>query len=436
MAHGQERREPEGGQSSLALHYQSVRIFTDQQLGSGSYGMVCRAQCDQLPCAAKLIHQNIVSRENVRKFLQECRFLSDAKHPNIVQFLGTYEDPESKRPVLLMELMDENLTTFLGRSPFSLAFHVQANVCHDVSLALDYLHSNDIIHRDLSSNNVLMIGDRRAKVTDFGMSKITALNPQTLAALTQCPGSLPFMPPEALADPPVYSKKLDSFSFGVVTLHVLTRRFPNPGPATREVEHPDSPSGCIKMPVLETERRRSDIALVEPTHRLLSVALTCLCHQERERPTSHELCRRMAEIKTTSLYSQSVQEATEEVEQLRGKVEELQRRLRATEQEFRARVDPAQGDLGASSDVPQRSRERGARGQQVVAPRAAALERELTVSRHQVDALLGPERTGDDPPQDQLERELVHMARNAPTPSLPQGQVGLAEAIYELAATL
>ena len=60
----------------------------------------------------------------------------------------------------------------LKRSQQSLAYYVQVDICHDIALAIAYLHSNDIIHRDLSSNNVLMIAGRRAKVTDFGMSKL------------------------------------------------------------------------------------------------------------------------------------------------------------------------------------------------------------------------------------------------------------------------
>ena len=114
----------------------------------------------------------------LRRFEQECQFLSRIKHPNIVQYLGTSRDPRSRRLALLMELMDESLTRFLERSTGPLPYHIQLNICYDVALALSYLHSNAIIHRDLSSNNVLLIGDgSRAKVTDFGMSKLMDMNP-------------------------------------------------------------------------------------------------------------------------------------------------------------------------------------------------------------------------------------------------------------------
>ena len=60
---------------------------------------------------------------------------------------------------------------------------------------------NGIIHRDLSSNNVLLIGAIKAKVTDFGMAK---LSPQaTRYTFTMCPGTDVYMPPEAVQDEPV-----------------------------------------------------------------------------------------------------------------------------------------------------------------------------------------------------------------------------------------
>ena len=141
------------------LGYGPVEVYSEETLGVGSYGKVCRAKCGQLPCAAKLLHDTMGISKFVEQFEQECSFLRMIKHPNIVQFLGTVRDPRSQRLALLMELMDESLTRFLERSTGPLPYHTQLNICHDVALALDYLHSNNIIHRDLSSNNVLLIGE-------------------------------------------------------------------------------------------------------------------------------------------------------------------------------------------------------------------------------------------------------------------------------------
>ena len=229
----------------------------------------------------------------------------------MVQYLGVARDPESGLLVLLMELMDESLTGFLERSNEPLPYHLQVNLCHDIVLTLAYLHLNGIIHRDLSSNNVLLIAGSRAKVTDFGMSKLSEIHPH-MTPLTQCPGTSAYMPPEALKVPPVYSKKLDVFSSGVVTVQIITRNFPDPGPPTMEIEDARYPSGTVLVPILEVERRKNHIDLINPTHPLLAMALDCLKNRERERPSAQELCHHIAALKAEPQYSQSVQEGERE----------------------------------------------------------------------------------------------------------------------------
>jgi len=197
--------------------YEIIQIIKTSSLGVGSYGAVCRAVCNELPCAAKILHPTLFethdpgARKIMERFEQECQFLNGIRHPHIVQYLGVSRDPDSGLLVLLMELMDSSLTRFLEQSEEPLPFHVQVGLCHDIALALTYLHSNGIIHRDLSSNNVLLIGSGyRAKVTDFGMSKLADVNPR-MTPMTMCPGTLAYMPPEALDDlysPQQYGYKL------------------------------------------------------------------------------------------------------------------------------------------------------------------------------------------------------------------------------------
>ncbi len=103
--------------------FRNVQLFKNDTLGTGSYGAVCKAKCDQLLCAAKLLYPVLFQmtapdpgkehRRPFRRFETECAFLSRINHPNIVQYLGTYRDPDTNAPVLLMELMDESLTHFL-----------------------------------------------------------------------------------------------------------------------------------------------------------------------------------------------------------------------------------------------------------------------------------------------------------------------------------
>ena len=288
-----------------------MQLFKKKTLGTGSYGAVCKAKCDQLICAAKVLHPVLFQkqasdpgkehRQPFCRFEQECQLLKQLNHPNIVRYLGTYHDPETNAPVLLMELMDESLTHFLESSPGDIPYHIQVNLSQDIAQALAFLHANGIIHRDLSSNNVLLIAGTIAKVTDFGMSKLTDLNKGQLATLTQCPGTPAFMPPEALDEPPVYTEKLDCFSFGVLLVQISTKKFPAPSNRYEIETIPDrrNPTRLIeaKVPVPEIERRQAHISLIESTHPLLSIALECLKDAVTERPSSQELCQSLVALK-------------------------------------------------------------------------------------------------------------------------------------------
>ena len=303
------------------FRFKRIHLFKDQTLGIGSYGKVFKAECDGLLCAAKLIHETLFEptalqqmaphrrhRHPLRRFEQECEFLSTIRHPNIIQYLGMYQDPDTRLPVLLMELMDDSLTHFLESSPQPIPYHIQVNICHDVILAISFLHSNGVIHRDLSSNNVLMIGNIRAKVTDFGMASLGDMTARRASHLsfTMCPGTDVYMPPEAVKDKPVYTEKIDCFSFGVVTVQIMTRIFPKPGDRREEIQVENL--GIVEKRVSERERRQNHTNMIDPAHPLLAVALDCLADEDVERPSARELCKAVGVLKNTPKYSVSIRE--------------------------------------------------------------------------------------------------------------------------------
>ena len=332
--------------SEYGFTFTNVEIFRDQELGHGSYGAVYKAKCDSLPCAAKFIYpvlfasnvpqqaappQGKEHRQPMRRFEAECHLLGQIKHPNIVQYLGIYREPETNVPVLLMELMDESLTHFLESSQNPVLYRIQINILHDTILALAFLHSNGITHRDMSSNNVLLIAGSRAKVTDFGMSTLTDAAASHLASMTQCPGTPTYMSPEALDEPPVYSEKLDCFSFGVLTIQVITREFPKPKDRfqTRELLDPQFPSQRIRARVLvpEQERRQSHIKLIPAAHPLRPIALDCIKDRDAERPTAAQLCETLEQFKSTPLYTSSVQQVRDRELQLTAQLQDKDRQI-------------------------------------------------------------------------------------------------------------
>ena len=323
--------------------FRNVQLIKTEEhsLGIGSYGAVYRVKCDQLVCAAKVLHPILFQTRDpaayriVQRFEQEIEFLSGLKHPNVIQYLGSCRDPESGLPVMFMELMDESLTSFLERpaNPPPLPLHIQVNIAHDVAQALSHLHHHEVLHRDLSSNNVLLIGNQRAKVTDFGMAKLLGTDPRLTP--THCPGTSGYMSPEALADPPSYTTKLDIFSCGVLFVQLITRKFPDPGPRmyTVELNDPRVPSGRVHVDVPELERRKAHIDPIDPTHPLLRVALDCLKDKEEPRPTAEQLCSRLIALKGSTAYQDSLQQTPEELaaQTPPARVGELEQQLRERE---------------------------------------------------------------------------------------------------------
>ena len=113
--------------------------------------------------------------------------------------------------------------------------------------------------------------------------------------ICMCPGTQVYMASEALNKPPIYSEKLDGFSFGVLIVQVLTWQFPDPSNTfhSMEVCQPGNSSIKFQAQVLVPEdRHKCHINQVEE-NRLLPVALECLNDNSRQRPTASELCQQL-----------------------------------------------------------------------------------------------------------------------------------------------
>lgn len=347
------------------FEYKNVEILEDKQVGFGAYGTVCLAKCDDLICAAKIIHKAFFDHrdpgavEILKRFEQECEFVSKIHHPNIVQYLGIYRNKKlSNGPILLMELLDDNLTNYLRKQGSPLEFHVQVDICHDIALAVAYLHSNKIMHRDLSSNNVLLVGDAaRAKVVDFGVAKLEESSFFKRKCVTQLPGTTAYMPPEVLNEKPDYNEKIDCFSIGVLILQILTLLFPNPGPRTQTREDASSATGTIEDPVLEVERRRNHIDLVDPNHHLLPLARECLSYSHKGRPSASLVCQRLATLKESELYRKSQRgRSTKYAEEIVKdcKIRQLEERIVELEHELKTRTPLRKSSAPPSFNIPKR----------------------------------------------------------------------------------
>ena len=211
-------------------------IQLGKQIGRGANGRVFQAKWEGATVAVKEIHSIFINEASdlefqwfKKSFLRECEQSSQLRHPNVVRFFGIYWPSGARAPSLVMERLHGSLTSLLEQNP-AIPMGTKLSIVHDVALGLRYLHTRTpiIIHRDLSSNNVLISKGMEGKIGDLGTVRLVDSRKQS--QMTKAPGTVDFMPPEALAagDNVKYERELDVFSFGCVMLHTLSHQWPTP----------------------------------------------------------------------------------------------------------------------------------------------------------------------------------------------------------------
>ena len=191
-----------------------------REIGRGAWASVHETTFRGAKVAAKRLHDEITSPETIELFHQEMEMALHCQHQNIVTFLGvTLEN----HPVILMELMDISLRSAYKRG--NVKYWQVLKIFYDIASALHFLHTrpDPVIHRDVSSANVLLkaCGNEKwlAKLGDLGTAKLQQY------CTTPGPGALGYAAPE-VADPKCHSTKMDVYSFGVLVVEVLTKTLP------------------------------------------------------------------------------------------------------------------------------------------------------------------------------------------------------------------
>ena len=252
-------------------------------LGVGAYGEVLEVEYKGRLYAAKIY------RSTPLALSREYEILSHVRHPNIVPYYGVCKLSTDKSTVLVMERMEKNLDSFLKESP-NISLETKIAVLNDVAKGMNYLHSQTpaIIHRDLTAGNVLLDSNGTAKVSDFGNSCLIDLR-ATPEIFTSNPGTLDYMPPEAL-EGGLYNTKLDVFSFGHLSIHVIIRHRPHP-----LLGHNYRLAGKL-IPRTDVERRgqylhkmRSILGGEGDKHPLYKLTIRCLEDDPPRRPSFAEI---------------------------------------------------------------------------------------------------------------------------------------------------
>jgi hypothetical protein len=220
-------------------------IHKKKVLARGGFGVVYLARYRGLTVAVKQLQRERMRYRTITLFMKEIRLLASLQHPHIVGFLGLAWSTLHDLAIVLEYLPRGDLYTFLrhqrkevARSPATrsdftwfqssspnknLTVPTKSAIAMDIADALAYMHGQErpIIHRDLKSRNVLLSSDLRAKVTDFGISRLQTVE----ETMTREVGTIAWIAPEVLKGGR-YSEKADIYSLGVLLTELDTCQTP------------------------------------------------------------------------------------------------------------------------------------------------------------------------------------------------------------------
>ena len=280
-------------------------IPTGTVLGSGAYGSVIELRCEGKIVAGKIFRTMSTDHTVTvqKKISDELNVMMKVDHPNIVQTMGVCFLPDEPLPVLLMERMECNLHSYiLDPKHFSLPIQAKLTILCDIANGLAYLHNHrpQIIHRDLTANNVLLDLRPRAKIADFGNAEILSSLPvMILGTFTSFQQSLEYNPFEALEEMSECSPSLDVFQFGHLALFTTIQRPIRPLlPPT----YTDKVRGVLRARS-EVERRQLFVAeaeqLLSRNRSLVKLIKQCLRNDPSVRPSAEKLLTTLQEMEAT-----------------------------------------------------------------------------------------------------------------------------------------
>ena len=208
-----------------------------EKIGEGGMAEVYKAKDNKLNrfVAVKILKKQFADNEDIAlKFKREATAIANLSDANIVNVLdvGTQEDID----YIVMEYVSGKTLKELIKYSGKLNYNTAIKIALQIAKALDCAHRNNIIHRDIKSQNIMVTELGEVKVTDFGIAKST--DSQTITNTTSIIGSAHYLSPEQ-AKGTYIDFRSDIYSFGIVLYEMVTGRLPFEGdsPVTVDLKH-------------------------------------------------------------------------------------------------------------------------------------------------------------------------------------------------------
>lgn len=200
-----------------------------QLLGSGFFGKVYKGQLGGQEVAIKrMVRRGFRHSSEAQLFINETSVFCELDHPNILKFLGASISPKGEHCIVTEYMAGGSLRRLLDMSRNTITEAKRRKIAKDVAMGVNYLHHHKpkIIHRDLSSSNILLDADCTvAKVGDFGLSRFMD---ETGSKMTCAVGALAWMAPEVYIGQ-TYTEKADVYSYAICLAELMTGEDPYQG---------------------------------------------------------------------------------------------------------------------------------------------------------------------------------------------------------------
>ncbi|XP_058114826.1 MDIS1-interacting receptor like kinase 2-like [Magnolia sinica] len=292
------------GNSFSIWNYDGIAVFEDiveategfdekYCIGIGGYGKVYKANLlvGQVVAVKKLHSLEGGDQSDQRSFRNEIQALTEIRHRNIVKLYGFC--CHARCSFLVYEYMERgSLASILSNDEGAaqLDWTLRVKIIKGVAHALSYMHHDctlSIVHRDLSSNNVLLNSELEASISDFGTARL--LIPDS-SNWTMLAGTYGYIAPE-LAYTMKVTEKCDVYSFGVVALEVMIGR--HPGQLISSLLSPNRDDTLLK----DMLDQRLSNPTAEVAHEVIfavSMALACIRPDPDSRPTMHHVAQELS----------------------------------------------------------------------------------------------------------------------------------------------
>lgn len=213
------------------------RYALEAVLGQGGMATVFRARRlqDGAQVAVKVLREPYAhDQEFVERFQREAQAAAALEHPNVVRVLDSGQEGHV-RFIVMEYVQGEDLKTYLRKNG-PLTPEEASRVASQVCAALEYAHSQGIVHRDIKPQNILLGEDGCVRVTDFGIAR--ALSSATITETGTVLGSVHYLSPEQVRGDPVTTAS-DLYALGCVLHEMVTGRLPFDGdsPITVALKH-------------------------------------------------------------------------------------------------------------------------------------------------------------------------------------------------------